>query len=155
MKTIAIDLDNTLCVTVNADYSNSAPIQNRIDAVNYLHADHYILIYTARGGTTGIDWSDLTTKQLNEWGVKYHELSFQKPHFDSLIDDKAGNESLLDLISASEVSKFLSLYAHNIETSISLMRLMSSHDFVMNIDKIASYCKTSLKSGAKFIFAGS
>ena len=154
MNTVAIDLDNTLCVTVDADYSKSIPIQNRIDAVNYLYIDHYILIYTARGGTTGIDWSDLTTKQLREWGVKYHELSFQKPHFDSLIDDKAGNENCLDLISASKKSEFLSIYAHNIETSISLMRLMSSYNFMLNIDKIASYCKTSLKSGSKFIFAG-
>ena len=88
MNTIAIDLDNTLCVTSEGDYSNSTPIKSRIDAVNSLYIDHYILIYTARGSTTGIDWRDLTTKQLKDWGVNYHELSFQKPHFDSLIDDK-------------------------------------------------------------------
>ena len=129
-------------------------LKSRIDAVNSLYIDHYILIYTARGSTTGIDWRDLTTKQLKDWGVNYHELSFQKPHFDSLIDDKAGNESCLDLVFASKVSSFLSLYAKNIETSIGLMALMSNTDFSKNIDKIASYYKSALESGSKLIFAG-
>ena len=31
---------------------------------------------------------DLTEKQLEKWGVKYHELLFGKPHADVFIDDK-------------------------------------------------------------------
>ena len=34
---------------------------------------------------------ELTTKQLNEWGAKYHELIMGKPHADYFIDDKGVN----------------------------------------------------------------
>jgi hypothetical protein len=46
-------------------------------------------MFTARGSTTGIDWTDVTARQLADWGVDYHELILGKPHFDLLIDDKA------------------------------------------------------------------
>ena len=39
-----------------------------------------------RGG--GIDWSEMTKKQLDSWGLKYHELHFGKPAADFYIDDK-------------------------------------------------------------------
>ena len=32
---------------------------------------------------------DLTKQQLDDWGVKYHELIMGKPHADFFIDDKA------------------------------------------------------------------
>ena len=32
---------------------------------------------------------ELTEKQLNDWGCKYHELIMCKPHADYFIDDKA------------------------------------------------------------------
>ena len=32
---------------------------------------------------------DLTKQQLDDWGVKYHELIMGKPHADYFIDDKA------------------------------------------------------------------
>ena len=35
---------------------------------------------------------DLTEKQLEKWGVKYHEL-FEKPHADVFIDDKAVSDT--------------------------------------------------------------
>ena len=31
---------------------------------------------------------DLTKQQLDDWGVKYHELIMGKPHADYFIDDK-------------------------------------------------------------------
>lgn len=31
----------------------------------------------------------LTLKQLNKWGVKYHEIYFGKPSFDLFVDDKS------------------------------------------------------------------
>jgi len=34
---------------------------------------------------------DLTKQQLEEWGVKYHELIMGKPHADYFIDDKGVN----------------------------------------------------------------
>jgi len=32
-------------------------------------AGHRIVIHTARGTATGIDWDDLTRGQLKRWGV--------------------------------------------------------------------------------------
>ena len=48
-----------------------------------------IILFTARGAATGIDWKELTKKQLKDWNVKHHELIFGKPHADVFIDDKA------------------------------------------------------------------
>ena len=54
---------------------------------------------TARGSTTEIDWTELTAKQLHEWGVKYHELIMnKKPHADVYVDDKAINASSFRLL---------------------------------------------------------
>jgi dTDP-glucose 4,6-dehydratase len=66
------------------------PFPERISKVNALYeAGSNILIYTARGTVTGIDWRPLTEKQLAEWGVKYHELRLGKPFADIYIDDRA------------------------------------------------------------------
>jgi hypothetical protein len=87
---IAFDLDNTLCETVDGLYEKSLPIENRIAKVNELyHAGHTILIFTARGSTRKINFSNLTESQLRLWGVRYHELIMGKPNFDLLVDDKA------------------------------------------------------------------
>ena len=62
------DLDNTLCVTIDGDYQNSKPIINRINKVNRLYENgDRIKIFTARGAKTGIDWSELTKEQVNNW----------------------------------------------------------------------------------------
>ena len=52
---------------------------------------HPIVYWTARGTTTGIDWTDVTRNQLDSWGVKYHDLKLGKPQYDLFIDDKALN----------------------------------------------------------------
>ena len=46
-------------------------------------------MFTARGTTTGVDWEDLTRKQLETWNVSYDDLLFGKPEADVYIDDKA------------------------------------------------------------------
>jgi hypothetical protein len=38
-----------------------------------------------------MDWKAVTEKQLQEWGVKYHELKFGKPYYDLFIDDRNMN----------------------------------------------------------------
>lgn len=88
---VAFDLDNTLC-TFNMEYHKAKPIKARIKIVNELFdAGHIIKIYTARGGTTGLDWRPLTEKQLKKWGIKYHFLITNKEHYDIMICDKAIN----------------------------------------------------------------
>lgn len=91
------DLDNTLCVTIDGDYQNSKPIINRINKVNRLYENgDRIKIFTARGAKTGIDWSELTKEQLNNWGIKHHDLILGKPDTDFFIDDKAINSEYFD-----------------------------------------------------------
>ena len=50
-----------------------------------------IIIFTARGSTTNIDWTKQTENQLSEWNVKYHKLLLGKPYADIYIDDKGHN----------------------------------------------------------------
>jgi mannose-6-phosphate isomerase-like protein (cupin superfamily) len=92
MKKYFIDLDNTLCKTENSDYVNSTPIIERINYVNELKmAGNHITIWTARGATSGIDHSELTKKQINDWNIQYDELLMGKPNYDVYIDDKSFN----------------------------------------------------------------
>mgnify|MGYP003110702214 FL=1 len=87
---IFVDIDETICTAVeDGDYSKATPITNNINKINSLYDNgNQIIYWTARGTGTGIDWSDTTTKQFKEWGVKYHELRFGKPIYDLFVDDK-------------------------------------------------------------------
>lgn len=88
------DIDGTICTTViDSKYENAIPYKEAIDEVNSLYrSGHTILVMTARGSVSGKDWTDLTAKQLEEWGLKYHKLIMhQKPHADVFVDDKAIN----------------------------------------------------------------
>lgn len=91
-KIYCFDLDNTLCKTLGEDYSKSEPIQERIKIVNKLYDEgNEVIIFTARGSVTGIDWTELTEKQLKFWNVKYTKLLLGKPAADFYIDDKASD----------------------------------------------------------------
>ena len=98
------DLDGTLC-TLEVDgmkegsakdkfqYMKAKPIQERIAFVNRLYdAGHTIIIETARGNVSGIDWYNSTENQLETWGLKFHTLRTGVKHAaDIYIDDKALN----------------------------------------------------------------
>lgn len=89
-KVFCFDLDGTLCVTEGADYENARPLPWAIERVNALYDQgHKIIIFTARGGTTGIDWRKETLAQLERWGVRYDDLRMAKPGADVYVDDKA------------------------------------------------------------------
>jgi hypothetical protein len=49
---------------------------------------------------------EITKKQLDNWGVKYHELIMGKTHYDLLIDDKAINSTKIQSI--SDINNFVS-----------------------------------------------
>ena len=88
-----VDIDGTICtLTEKNGYAQAKPIPDRIRHFNDLFDQgnevHY---WTARGGSSGIDWSDLTREQLFDWRVKYTSLNFKKPSYDLWIDDKAKN----------------------------------------------------------------
>ena len=87
------DLDGTLCETDGMDYADARPLLGRIGIVNGLYlAGHTIVIDTARGSGSGIDWHGETTWQLARWGVRYHELRCGKKAVgDVYVDDRAEN----------------------------------------------------------------
>ena len=91
--TYVFDIDGTIC---NSDkgYENSEPIWDRIEKVNNLYKEGNVIHFlTARGmgrsnNESPLLFEDLTKKQLQEWGVNYHELFMGKPAGDLYIDDK-------------------------------------------------------------------
>ena len=102
-KRYCIDIDGTICTpTVGRDYHKAEPWQDRIKVLNKLYDEgNYIIYFTARamGRFADLPHSvasvkakevlfELTRQQLEEWGVKYHELIMGKPHADFFIDDK-------------------------------------------------------------------
>lgn len=87
-----VDIDGTICTKTNGDYVNAEPFIHRIEFFNKLYDNgNEIHYWTARGSESGIDWKELTLKQLNEWGVKYTTANTGKPSYDLWIDDKAIN----------------------------------------------------------------
>lgn len=66
---IYVDIDHTICNTHGTDYSKSTPMMDRIEKINKLYDGGDTIVYwTARGSVTGIDHSELTKKQFEEWG---------------------------------------------------------------------------------------
>ena len=91
------DIDGTLCTKTDGDYGNSKPFDDRIKHVNSLYErGNRIIIFTARGMKRYIgdakkahsQFYDFTYKQLEDWGLKFHQLRMGKPEGDIFIDDK-------------------------------------------------------------------
>jgi len=83
------DLDGTLCSDTDGDYPNATPNLEVIGKLNELYdAGHTIIVYTARGATTGLDWHELAKAQLKAWNVKHHKLIMGKPGAEVYVDDK-------------------------------------------------------------------
>ena len=97
MKVIYVDIDDTICQREKStdfgvvhDYTKAQPIKENIEKINKLYDQGNTIVYwTARGSRKQIDWTELTTKQLNEWGAKFNELRVDKPFYDLFIEDKS------------------------------------------------------------------
>lgn len=90
--TYCFDIDGTLCSNTEGDYEAAQPYPDVVAQVNRLYDEgHTIMLLTARGSTTGIDWRPTTERQMVEWGVRYHVLFLGKPSADVYVDDKAIN----------------------------------------------------------------
>jgi hypothetical protein len=89
-RVFAFDMDGVIATLVpNNDYTLAAAYPPAVALVNRLHdAGNRIVIYTARGSQTGLDWTETTSDQLRRWGVRHHELRFGKPAADFYIDDR-------------------------------------------------------------------
>ena len=106
-KRFVIDIDGVIAITKDvSDYSKSMPNERVVRTVNRLYElGNKIVLFTARGYATGVDWSDVTRRQISQWGVKHHEMIFGKPHADYYLDDHALTlrgltllESVLDFV---------------------------------------------------------
>jgi len=82
-----IDIDDTI---LYSDYANKEYVLRRhnqkvLDIINDLYNNHVIILYTGRHW----DHLEITLKQLNSIGVKFHTLVMGKPTGDYFIDDKS------------------------------------------------------------------
>ena len=85
------DIDGTICST-DCHYEDAKPYKEVIDKINSLYnLGNIIILFTSRGTGSGIDWTELTKKQVYNWGVKHHELLLGKPRYDIFVDDRAIN----------------------------------------------------------------
>ncbi len=101
-KRFVFDIDGVVAgFRKGLDYDSAPPNTPMIEVINKLYdMGNEIILFTARGYVTGIDWSEVTKKQMQDWGVKYHELHFGKPNADYYIDDKSLDmQRLLDYFS--------------------------------------------------------
>jgi len=89
-KRFCFDIDGVIAkLSPKNDYNLAEPNEVMIKRVNELYdAGNHIVLFTARGYVTGIDWYDITKNQLETWGVKHHEFYVGKPNADYYIDDK-------------------------------------------------------------------
>ena len=88
--TFAFDLDGVVATLVpDGNYAAALPYAPAVSLLARLHqAGNRIVIYTARGSATGIDWTETTREQLRRWGVHCDELRFGKPAADYYVDDR-------------------------------------------------------------------
>lgn len=89
-KTFVFDIDGVIATLVSGNnYAAASPIVDMIARINRLHAaGNRIVLFTARGSATGIDWTEVTRRQMAAWGVRHDALLFGKPAADYYVDDR-------------------------------------------------------------------
>lgn len=97
---VCCDIDGIIAAkTPENDYNMAYPLENNIRILNKLYErGFHIILFTARGYKTGINWKEVTIRQMKEWNVHYHELLFGKPDADIYIDDKLFEINELNVI---------------------------------------------------------
>lgn len=94
------DLDGVLADTPpGLDYRRAKPRREIIALANRLKkAGHRIVLHTARGSVTGINWAPVTRRQLRSWGLNFDELIMGKPAADYYIDDRGMHVSQMETL---------------------------------------------------------
>lgn len=89
-KRFVFDIDGVIAgFRSGLDYAAALPNRKMIEIINRLYEwGNEIILFTARGYVTGIDWRKVTEQQMRDWGLRYHELHFGKPNADYYVDDK-------------------------------------------------------------------
>ena len=150
IKTYCFDIDGTICQNTFGEYELAEPIEERIQFINKLfESGCEIIMFTARGSTTNIDWTDFTKKQLNEWGLKYSKLLLGKPYAEIFVDDKGIEaNTFFDNKSKDFDNNYFAKTARNFSI------LHSDKEIYAKINLLAKDIANSFKSGGKLIFAG-
>lgn len=89
---VYVDIDETICYyDGQRQYDLAIPLYENIKKINDLYDQGNKIVYwSARGSKTKIDWREVTEKQLELWGCKYHQLIVgEKPPYDLIICDKS------------------------------------------------------------------
>lgn len=162
MKTYVFDIDGTICTNTSGKYDLASPFEERIIFINKLYEEgHYIKFFTARGSSTGIDWTYLTKKQLNEWGALYHELILGKPEGDIYIDDKGYNcnrwifpEKVRNQSNKIFKDKSFNFRKPILEHFEVLNKLISEKNILNQVHELCELIKSTFKENGKVIFAG-
>lgn len=96
-KCYVFDIDGVIAkANETLEYDKSLPDTDMIHVINQLYdAGNDIILFTARGYKTGINWERITEEQMRSWGVKYTKLMFNKPAGDFYIDDHSLDMSIL------------------------------------------------------------
>jgi len=107
-KHIIVDFDDTLCIHPEdkSNIANGLPNIDLINKLNKLFDEGFTIeIYTARGHISAKNRKEAEHKYrqviedwLQNYFVKYHSLSFQKPFGVIYIDDKSVRPDELELI---------------------------------------------------------
>jgi len=150
-KTYVIDIDGTVCNNTDGEYEKAIPYPERINLINELYDNgHKIIMFTARGYTTKINWEVFTRKQLENWGLKFHELILNKPFGNFYIDDKAikDNHFFVDSHNPKCISNLLDNY------TIKLDGILKDKNYIKHLDFLAKNILDSLRSNGKIIWCG-
>ena len=114
MKIVCFDIDGVICNQTDGDYDTAIPNQKIIELINKVFEQGYeIRIFTSRYmGRTNEDVErsykmgyEYTKRQLEDWGVKFHQLQMGKPRYDIFIDDKSAFFKLDPLLIESEIKE--------------------------------------------------
>ena len=99
-KRFVFDIDGVIALKrEDLDYGQALPNEKMIKIINQLFDwGNEIVLFTARGYVTGLDWEPTTKDQMERWGVKYTELHMGKPNADFYVDDRMiGLDALYEL----------------------------------------------------------
>ena len=152
VKTYVFDIDGTICTNTNGAYEKAKPYYERINVINKLfEKGNKIIMFTARGSTTNIDWRELTEQQLDKWKLKYHVLKLKKPFGDFYIDDKAITDNKF-FIDSKENNSNISNYSFNF---IRILEEFAKDKNIQNkLEKVANNIYKSFLNGGKLIICG-
>lgn len=88
-KRFVFDIDGVIALKrADLDYAKAEPNVKMIHIINQLYDwGNEIILFTARGYVTKINWYPVTKAAMDRWEVKYSEIIMGKPNADFYVDD--------------------------------------------------------------------